>query len=68
MSQAKRGCDASIAIIGMACRFPGGAASPNAYWRLLSKGVDATVDVPPERWDRERFFDPDPESNTHSDR
>ena len=30
-----------IAVIGMACRFPGPAATPAAFWRLLSDGVDA---------------------------
>ncbi|MFF0459371.1 type I polyketide synthase [Streptomyces mexicanus] len=50
-----------IAVIGMGCRFPGGADSPEAYWRLLREGVDATVPVPPDRWDAARLHDPDPE-------
>ncbi|QSJ15495.1 type I polyketide synthase [Nostoc sp. UHCC 0702] len=49
-----------IAIIGMSCRFPGGANSPEAYWELLRDGVDAIIDVPPERWDIEQYYDPDP--------
>lgn len=48
-----------IAIIGMGCRFPGGAANPEAYWDILKNGVDATVDVPAERWSLRRFYDPD---------
>ncbi len=40
-----------IAIIGMGCRFPGGADSPEAYWQLLQAGRDAVVEVPLERWD-----------------
>jgi acyl transferase domain-containing protein/NADPH:quinone reductase-like Zn-dependent oxidoreductase/acyl carrier protein len=44
----------------MGCRFPGGAATPAAYWNLLEAGVDATCDVPKERWDIRRFYDPDP--------
>src|ERR1043165_8828149 len=48
-----------IAIIGMSCRFPG-ADSPAAYWELLHNGVDAISDVPPGRWDTDRFHDPDP--------
>src|SRR5438105_15444023 len=39
-----------IAIIGMGCRFPGDASSPAALWNLLSRGVDAVGEVPPERW------------------
>ncbi len=39
-----------IAIIGMSCRFPGGATSPEAFFRLLENGVDTITRVPPERW------------------
>jgi acyl transferase domain-containing protein/NADPH:quinone reductase-like Zn-dependent oxidoreductase/acyl carrier protein len=49
-----------VAIIGMACRFPGGADDPDRFWALLRDGVDATREVPPERWDVDAFFDPDP--------
>ncbi|HET8683000.1 MAG TPA: beta-ketoacyl synthase N-terminal-like domain-containing protein, partial [Micromonosporaceae bacterium] len=49
-----------IAIIGMACRFPGGATSTDAYWRLLTSGVDAISEVPSERWDVEHFYSPSP--------
>ena len=38
-----------IAVVGMGCRFPGGADDPDAFWRLLSDGVDAVSDVPAER-------------------
>ena len=51
--------DERIAIIGMSCRFPGGADSPEAFWALLRDGKDAIVEVPPDRWDREAFYDPD---------
>ncbi len=49
-----------IAVVGMACRFPGGAVDPMSYWRLLCSGVDAIRETPRERWDIERFYDPDP--------
>jgi acyl transferase domain-containing protein len=49
-----------IAIIGMACRFPGGAVTPDDYWRLLSDGVDAVSEVPPDRWNIDACYDPDP--------
>jgi acyl transferase domain-containing protein/surfactin synthase thioesterase subunit/acyl carrier protein len=39
-----------IAIIGMACRFPGGASSPEAFFQLLQDGTDAVTEVPPHRW------------------
>lgn len=50
-----------IAIIGMGCRFPGGADSPEAFWRLLQKGGDAVRDIPPGRWDVDSFYSSDPD-------
>jgi acyl transferase domain-containing protein/acyl carrier protein len=49
-----------IAIIGIGCRFPGGARDPDAFWRLLRDGVDAVAEVPGDRWDVDACFDPDP--------
>ena len=51
-----------IAVVGMACRFPGGANSPEAFWQLLRDGVDATSEVPAERWNVDALYDPDPEA------
>ena len=51
---------APIAIIGIGCRFPGGAANPRQFWRNLCRGKDAITDVPAERWDIRRFYDPNP--------
>ena len=53
--------DEPIAIIGMDCRFPGGADGPDAFWRLLRDGVDAVGEVPPDRWDVGAYYDPDPD-------
>ncbi|MBT5875677.1 MAG: type I polyketide synthase, partial [Candidatus Latescibacteria bacterium] len=50
-----------VAIIGIGCRFPGGADSPDNFWKLLRSGTDAMVDVPAERWDWRRFYDADPD-------
>jgi acyl transferase domain-containing protein/acyl carrier protein len=50
--------DQPIAIIGLSCRFPG-AKDPEAYWNLLQEGKDAIREVPPERWDKETYYDPD---------
>jgi len=48
-----------VAIIGIGCRFPGGANSPEAFWNLLRDGVDAITDVPTDRWDSRLFYHPD---------
>ena len=48
-----------IAVIGIGCRLPG-ADSPEAFWNLLIEGRDAIGDVPPDRWDVDRLFDPEP--------
>ncbi len=50
-----------IAIVGMGCRFPGGADSPATLWRMLHEGKDAIREVPPERWDVNAFYHPDPD-------
>ncbi len=49
-----------IAIIGMGCRFPGGANNPQQFWELLVNGVDAISEVPADRWDADALYDPDP--------
>ncbi|MCP4658098.1 MAG: AMP-binding protein, partial [bacterium] len=51
--------DEPIAIVGMSCRLPG-APHLEAYWQLLRNGIDAVTEIPPERWDVDAFYDPDP--------
>ncbi|WP_426757454.1 type I polyketide synthase [Myxococcus sp. Y35] len=51
-----------IAIIGMGCRFPGGANDPRLYWELLRAGVDAVGPVPADRWDAEAYYSEDPDA------
>ncbi|WP_051179888.1 type I polyketide synthase [Nocardia concava] len=51
--------DDAIAILSMACRFPGGADSPEALWRLLDGNGDALGELPAGRWDIEGLYDPD---------
>ncbi|MGX7825906.1 SDR family NAD(P)-dependent oxidoreductase [Actinokineospora sp. 24-640] len=48
-----------IAIVGMACRYPGGADTVEAYWDLLREGRSGVGDVPVSRWDMDEYFNPD---------
>lgn len=51
----RAGRDGEIAIVGMACRFPG-APSLSAYWRLVREGRNAFGPVPADRWNHDAFF------------
>lgn len=47
----------SIAVVGMACRFPMGADSPESYWKALRDGVDGISEIPADRFDIDDFYD-----------
>lgn len=46
----------TIAIVGIGCRFPGGANDPVSFWRNLTEGKDAITPVPEDRWDIAQFY------------
>src|SRR5271170_3095210 len=56
---AQKGDTEPIAVVGMGCRFPGGADNPAQFWQLLQDGMDGIVRVPPERWHADAFFSDD---------
>src|SRR5271157_2654286 len=49
-----------IAVIGIGCRLPGGIDSPDMLWEALLRGDDLVTEIPPDRWDADEFYDPEP--------
>ncbi len=60
-TSARAKADEPIAIVGMSCRYPGGAESPDQLWDLIAGRVDAITPIPGDRgWDVEHLYDTDP--------
>lgn len=59
LAEAKSRVFSPIAVIGMDCRYPGGADDPKCYWDTLVQRVDGVGEVPADRWDADDYFDPE---------
>ncbi|KAK3680487.1 hypothetical protein B0T22DRAFT_435273, partial [Podospora appendiculata] len=53
--------ESRIAIIGMACRLPGGGDTPESLWSMLAEGRDGWQEVPADRWDWKSFYHKNPD-------
>ncbi|WP_446651796.1 SDR family NAD(P)-dependent oxidoreductase [Archangium violaceum] len=60
LAAGSRAEDGAIAIIGMGCRFPGGAVSPARFQELLWGGGEAVTELPADRRTLQGLYDPDP--------
>ena len=49
-----------IAVIGIGCRFPGGATDADSFWKMMLDRTDAITDVPPDRWNHSIIYHPEP--------
>ena len=55
-----------IAVVGMACRLPGGIDSPHKLWEALLRGDDMVTEIPADRWDADELYDPETGVAGHS--
>jgi acyl transferase domain-containing protein/NADPH:quinone reductase-like Zn-dependent oxidoreductase/NAD(P)-dependent dehydrogenase (short-subunit alcohol dehydrogenase family)/acyl carrier protein len=62
LAAAKKQRHEPIAVIGIGCRIPGGANTPEQFWQLLHEGRSGIREIPPNRWDVDAYYDPHPDS------
>ncbi|KAI1179735.1 polyketide synthase [Nemania sp. FL0916] len=60
------GVTEDIAVISMACRLPGGVVTPEEFWQLLESGGDPIIEVPKDRWDGDKIYNPNPDTDNTS--
>src|SRR5688572_20453862 len=61
LDEVERAKNEPIAVVGMACRIPGGVNTPEEFWQMLHEGSEGIRDIPSERWDVDAYYDPDPD-------
>jgi acyl transferase domain-containing protein len=61
LQQAENRYREPVAIVGIGLRLPGGASDLSSFWQLLVDGKDVISEVPADRWDRDAYFDPNPD-------
>jgi acyl transferase domain-containing protein len=62
LEELERAATEPIAIVGIACRFPGGVTDTQSFWDLLCAKRSAIREIPPDRWDVDAYYDPNPKA------
>lgn len=58
LEEVERAKKEPIAVVGVGCRFPGGANDPESFWQILRDGVDTITPIPGARWNIDEYYDP----------
>src|SRR5690554_5710869 len=61
VNELENGKNEPIAVVSMACKFPGNISNTRELWDGLLKSKDAIIEVPKTRWNADEFYDPDPD-------